>query len=96
MSAKVLQPALRRYIGDTKGPHALYDTAGELSYNKPPYNKVLSLTNDILHPSNRKVYGTGDNETSFNIENILALCYNLRFHSIKKTLFKIRLFLIKQ
>lgn len=74
MSTKVL-PALRRYIGDTKGPHALYDTAGELPYNKPPYNKVLSLTNDILHPSNRKVYGTGDNETSFNIENILALCY---------------------
>lgn len=62
-------------LGDTKGPRALYDTAGELPYNKPPYNKVLSLTNDILHPSNRKVYGTGDNETSLNIENILAFCY---------------------
>ena len=28
----------------------------EPRYNKPLYNEVLSITNDILHPSNSQIY----------------------------------------
>ena len=29
----------------------------EPRYNEPLYNEVLGITNDILYPSNRKIYG---------------------------------------
>ena len=35
-------------------------------YNEPPYNEVLGITNDLVYPSNSKIYGKVPryNETS--------------------------------
>ena len=42
------------------------DPTVEPWYNEPPYNEVLSITHDLVYPSNSKIYGNVPryNETS--------------------------------
>ena len=47
---------------DTTKPRCNKHTV-ELRYNKPLYNEVLSITNDILHRSNSQIY---DKEPRYN------------------------------
>ena len=51
-----LNPGLNLTIFRGTGPRLIICCTVEPRFNKPLYNKVLSITDDFLYPSNSKIY----------------------------------------